>query len=56
MNIASIIWAALYGLAAGFVTYLLLWAIGLPMQPWALVVGVLVFLACVFGGIPTRIR
>lgn len=54
MNIPSIIWAVLYGLAVGFVVYLLLWALAFPPQPWAFIVGVLVFLACVFGGIPTR--
>lgn len=54
MDLARIIWSIIYGLVAGFVTYLLLWALGLPTYPWYLVVGILVFLAYLLSGMPRR--
>lgn len=50
MDIARLVWSVLAGLVAGFVAYVLLWALGWPTQPWALVVGVLVFLAYLLSG------
>lgn len=54
MSISSIAWAAIYGLTAGFVTFLILSALVLPTQPWSLIIGVLVFFACIFGNTPFR--
>lgn len=54
MNIPSLIWGAIAGLITGLLAYVVLVALALPPHPWALILGVLVFLGYVFAGFPPR--
>lgn len=42
MGLSRLVWSIIYGLIAGFITYVILFVLTLPTQPWSLLIGVLV--------------